>query len=157
MEDVAEVGYFGRLRQFSRNARLYLLHVIGMDLIHGAWEVLFNLYLLAVGFDIRFVGIRIAVLGIAGSLAAIPAGRLADRIDRKWGFIIGDGGGLLFNFETSATGWENLQGAEPYAVHANHFTGAQGKQFEARDFSGFGAHSLMRYARARQLLAQVED
>ncbi|MEC9453928.1 MAG: C45 family peptidase [Pseudomonadota bacterium] len=72
-------------------------------------------------------------------------------------YIIGDGGGLLFNFETSATGWENLQGAEPYAVHANHFTGAQGKQFEARDFSGFGAHSLMRYARARQLLAALPE
>ena len=95
MEGASEVGYVGRLRQFSRNARLYLLHVIGMDLIHGAWEVLFNLYLLAVGFDVEFVGIRIAVLGIAGSLAAIPAGKLADRIDRKWGFVIGDGGGAV--------------------------------------------------------------
>ena len=95
MEGASEVGYVGRLRQFSRNARLYLLHVVGMDLIHGAWEVLFNLYLLAVGFDVKFVGIRIAVLGIAGSLASIPAGKLADRIDRKWGFIIGDGGGAV--------------------------------------------------------------
>ena len=42
-------------------------------------------------------------------------------------------------------------------MHANHFTGAQGKQFEARDFSGFGAHSLMRYARARQLLAALPE
>ena len=66
MDGVSEIGYFGRLRQFSRNARLYLLHVIGMDLIHGAWEVLFNLYLLAVGFDVRFVGIRIAGFGDCG-------------------------------------------------------------------------------------------
>lgn len=72
-------------------------------------------------------------------------------------YIIGDSGGLLFNIESSATGWENLQGAEPYAVHANHFIGTRGKNFEARDFSGYGAHSLMRYARAQQMLAALGE
>ncbi len=72
-------------------------------------------------------------------------------------YIIGDAGGLLFNIESSATGWENLQGAEAYAVHANHFIGTRGMNFEARDFSAYGSHSLMRYARAQQLLAGLPD
>ena len=72
-------------------------------------------------------------------------------------YILGDGGGLLFNIESSATGWENLQGPENFAVHTNHFIGVHGKQFEARDFSGLGSHSLMRYARAQQLLGALPD
>jgi isopenicillin-N N-acyltransferase-like protein len=72
-------------------------------------------------------------------------------------YIIGDSGGLLFNIESTATGWENLQGSESHALHANHFVGARGKKFEARDFSGYGSHSLMRYARAEQLLSALPD
>ena len=45
--------YVARTREFSRNANLYMLHVIGMDMIHGSFTVLFNLYLLALGFDVR--------------------------------------------------------------------------------------------------------
>ena len=90
-----ELSYFGKIRSFGWNARMYLLHIFGMDVIHGAWEVLFNLYLLQIGFDLKFVGLRLAVLGIAAALASIPAGRLADKLDRKWGFIIGDGGGAV--------------------------------------------------------------
>ena len=86
-------GYLAKVRLFSRNARLYLLHIFGMDVIHGTWEVIFNLYLLEAGFGIEFIGLRLAVQGIAGAMSAVPAGWLADRIDRKWGFIIGDGGG----------------------------------------------------------------
>ena len=89
------MSYFGKIRNFGWNARLYLLHIFGMDVIHGAWEVLFNLYLLAIGFPVTFIGLRLAVLGVATAIASIPAGRLADRIDRKWGFIIGDGGGAI--------------------------------------------------------------
>jgi len=90
-----ELSYFGKIRNFGWNARLYLLHIFGMDVIHGAWEVLFNLYLLAIGFPVTFIGLRLAVLGVAAAIASIPAGRLSDRIDRKWGFIIGDGGGAI--------------------------------------------------------------
>jgi len=64
-----------------------------MDLIHGTWEVLFNLYLLAVGFGIEFIGLRILIGGIAASVASLPAGVISDRIGRKWSFLIGDGGG----------------------------------------------------------------
>ena len=90
-------GYFEKIRLFSRNARLYLLHVIGMDLIHGTWEVLFNLYLLELGFSVQFIGLRLAIMGIAGAVAAVPMGRLSDRVGRKAGFIIGDGGGALMS------------------------------------------------------------
>ncbi len=95
MQAIGPRSYWDHLRRFSRNARLYLLHVIGMDLIHGTWEVLFNLYLLEVGFGIEFIGLRLAVRGAAGAIAAVPMGRLSDRIGRKAGFILGDGGGAL--------------------------------------------------------------
>lgn len=86
-------GYVEAVRLFSRNARLYLFHIVGMDLIHGTWEVLFNLYLLAIGFGVEFIGLRILIGGIASSVASLPAGLISDRIGRKWSFIIGDGGG----------------------------------------------------------------
>ena len=44
-----------RMRRFSRNTNLYVLHVIGMDMIHGSFSVLFNLSILAVAFDIHFI------------------------------------------------------------------------------------------------------
>jgi MFS family permease len=86
-------GYLEAVGLFSRNARLYLAHIMGMDLIHGTWEVLFNLYLLAVGFGIEFIGLRLLIGGIASSVASLPAGVMSDRIGRKWSFILGDGGG----------------------------------------------------------------
>src|SRR5262245_17309069 len=67
--------YVVAVRLFSRNARLYMVHIVGMDMIHGTWEVLFNLYLLALftpshGVNlfgvyhlhaIEFVGARLAI------------------------------------------------------------------------------------------------
>ena len=58
-------------------------HVIGMDMIHGSFNVLFNLYLLAIGFDVRFIGLRLMIQAIARSVTAVPAGLGSDRIGRK--------------------------------------------------------------------------
>ena len=90
-------GYLGRIRSFSRNAKLYVVHVFGMDFIYGTWEVLFNLYLLAIGFDASFIGLRLIIGGVAGAFSALPAGVISDRIGRKASFITGDGGNAAFS------------------------------------------------------------
>lgn len=86
-------GYLAAVRGFSSNARLYMWHIVGMDMIHGTWDVLFNLYLLAAGLDIQFIGLRVLVRGVATALGAVPAGYVSDRFGRKLGFILGDGMG----------------------------------------------------------------
>ena len=87
--------YIARTREFGRNANLYVLHVIGMDMIHGSFNVLFNLCLLAQGFDVRFVGLRLTIGFIASAITAVPAGLVSDRIGRKASFILGDGIGAI--------------------------------------------------------------
>ncbi|MAF53154.1 MAG: hypothetical protein CL694_09115 [Chloroflexi bacterium] len=89
------VEYVARTREFSRNANLYVLHVIGMDMIHGSFTVLFNLYLLALGFDVKFVGLRLTIGFVATAVTAVPAGFVSDRIGRKASFILGDGVGAI--------------------------------------------------------------
>jgi MFS family permease len=79
------------MRSFSRNARLFIVHVIGMDTVHGTSLVLLNLYFLAVGLPIEFIGLRLLLAGIAGAVFSVPAGLVSDRIGRKWSFIVGDG------------------------------------------------------------------
>ena len=100
-------GYLANVRRFSRNARLYILHIAGMDLVHGTWEVLFNLYLLALFTNqpvillgrelhaIEFIALRLASRAAFSGFSAIPAGVVSDRIGRKASFLIGDGGGAL--------------------------------------------------------------
>ena len=106
--DLAE--YVEAVRRFSRNARLYMVHIVGMDMIHGTWDVLFNLYLLAL-FEpthgvilfgqhvhaIEFVGMRLAVGAVASGIGSLPAGLLSDRIGRQASFILGDGVGALIS------------------------------------------------------------
>jgi MFS family permease len=97
-------GYIGKMRLFSRNARLYMVHVVGMDVIFGTWTVMFNLYLLAIGFDVAFIGLRILLSSITQAIFSVPAGLISDRIGRKLSFILGDGMGALMSLIAISTG-----------------------------------------------------
>ena len=105
--------YVDKTSRFRRNANLYVIHVIGMDMIHGSFDVLFNLYLLAIGFDIRFIGLRLIIQFIARALTAVPAGLLSDRIGRKASFILGDGIGAVIGVIAISTRNEALLLALP--------------------------------------------
>ena len=108
--------YLDKTREFSRNANLYVLHVIGMDMIHGSFTVLFNLYLLALGFDIAFIGMRLMIGFAASAVTAIPAGLVSDRIGRKASFILGDGVGALIGLLMISTQDYNILLYGPAAV-----------------------------------------
>jgi MFS family permease len=83
--------------------------------------VLFNLYLLAIGFDVRFVGVRLMVGFIASALTATAAGMVSDRIGRKASFVLGDGvGAALGLIQISTTSeWVLLAGPAGGAFFGN--------------------------------------
>ena len=81
-------SYFATARRFSRNARLFLSYALMAQLGAGIWLVMFNLYLLRLGFSTNFVGLFIMVDMLFHGLVAFPAGLIADKIGRRKAFLI---------------------------------------------------------------------
>lgn len=84
-----------RFRGFSRNARLLLLRSPFSGLSTSLIRLLFNLYLLAVGFDALFVAKFAATNWIFHGLSVIPSGILSDLFGRRRVFLISYTGNLL--------------------------------------------------------------
>jgi len=84
-----------RFRGFSRNARLLLLRSPFSGLSVSLLRLLFNLYLLAVGFDTLFVAKFAAINWTCHGLSVIPSGVLSDLFGRRRVFLIGYSGNLL--------------------------------------------------------------
>lgn len=76
-------------REFSENARLFLLSTFLSWAGYGVNSVLFNLYLTEGGYREEFVGRCVSMVGLGMGLAALPAGFLSDRIGRKMCLLIG--------------------------------------------------------------------
>lgn len=80
--------YGQRLRAFRPNARLYLLNVIVVGAAMGIYRLLFNFYVLSLGFDEALLGNLVAVSSVAGLLVVLPMGYLADLLGRKTSLLL---------------------------------------------------------------------
>jgi MFS family permease len=99
--------YASKLRAFSPNARLYLVSVVITGAAMGVFRLLFNFYVLSLGYDEAMLGTLITVSNMTALLAALPMGYLADILGRKRSLVIS---GLLLS--TSVIGmvlWPNQQ------------------------------------------------
>jgi MFS family permease len=80
--------YFSRLRAFRPNARLYLLHVIIAGAALGVFRLLFNFYVLSLGYDEALLGSLITTNNFSALIFALPVGYLADLLGRKRSLLI---------------------------------------------------------------------
>ena len=81
--------YVERVSAFSRNARLYLTSAVIMGMVMGVFQLLFNFYLLSLGFDEVVIGNLVTVRSATSLISAFPMGYMTDRIGRKNAFFFG--------------------------------------------------------------------
>jgi len=89
------VEYSMRLRAFRPNARLYLINVIITGAAMGIFRLLFNFFILSLGYDQAMLGKLVTVNSLTALLFALPSGYLADQLGRKTSLIIS---GSLMSF-----------------------------------------------------------
>lgn len=80
--------YASRVRAFRPNARLYLLKVIITGAAMGVFRLLFNFYVLSLGYDEALLGGLITTNNLTALLVALPVGYLADLLGRKRSLLI---------------------------------------------------------------------
>ncbi len=81
-------SYFGTISLFSANANRLLSSTILYSFGYGIFRVLFNLYILNLGFSGVFLGYLLSLNFAAAGVSSIPAGKLCDVIGRKTSMII---------------------------------------------------------------------
>jgi MFS family permease len=80
--------YGEHLVAFRRNARLYLVYAIITGIAMGIFRLLFNFYVLSLGYDEKIVGNLVTISSITALLFALPMGYLADILGRKLSFLV---------------------------------------------------------------------
>lgn len=80
--------YAVRVATFTPNARLYLLNVMLLGAVMGVFRLVFNFYVLSLGFDEAMLGNLITTSSLVALIAALPMGYLSDLIGRKASLIL---------------------------------------------------------------------
>jgi MFS family permease len=83
------VTYGDRLAAFRPNARLYLLNVVLAGAALGVFRLLFNFYVISLGYNEAFLGNLVTASSLTSLLVALPMGYLADRLGRKISLLLG--------------------------------------------------------------------
>jgi MFS family permease len=89
------VTYADRVAAFHPNARLYLLSVVFTGAAFGVYRLLFNFYVLSMGYDEALLGTLITTGNMTSLLAALPMGYLADFLGRKRALLLGGAASAL--------------------------------------------------------------
>jgi MFS family permease len=102
------IRYLHQIQGFNRNARLYLLSAFIRGVQFGIFRLIFNLYIVSLGYRQDFLGLLCALDPLVMLLASLPAGLLSDHIGRKRTMLLSNTGRLLallgFVFAPGATG-----------------------------------------------------
>src|SRR5512139_3536806 len=80
--------YWEHLVAFRPNARLYLIYAIIAGIAMGIYRLIFNFYILSLGFDEKLVGNLVTTSSMAALIFALPMGYLADILGRKASLLI---------------------------------------------------------------------
>ncbi len=78
------IEYVQQFRRFQRNARLFLISNVLSGVTGGILLVLYNLYLVSLGYRADFIGVILFIGTIGAGLAIFPAGACIDRFSGKY-------------------------------------------------------------------------
>ncbi len=77
------VNYIQQFGRFQRNARLYLISNTLSGVTLGIILVLYNLYIVSLGYDTAFIGLLLFAGALGAGIAIFPAGLCVDRFGGK--------------------------------------------------------------------------
>lgn len=116
------------LQLYDRQARLFFVVVSGLGFaIDGVYTILFNLYLLRLGYGTEFIGLVNAVGLLTFAVISLPAGIIGARVEAsrmlKFGMFLVLLGGLLLPFaELAPTHWQDSWLLVTYAMMLSGFS-----------------------------------